>query len=265
MVEKEKYLYNSPIKGEQKKKLSFRLKPINWKHLSTDLQNIIASREEGGVALATEFGDSEMIGITQKKLTEANSNLQSQINTIFSEKATVTLSASSDTFIIGNAEFTLTASTDTDAENIVIKQGDEVLATGSGRDLEYVVTLSQDTAASISYTAEFTFAGDNKRTIDHTINFVKKMYVGSADNPMAIYADEYVQPARVSPQGTYNITVSEDGDKVFFILPYGITIHSATMNGFDFPLEYDLYFTDDYTIYGSVNGYDAGTLTIVIS
>lgn len=43
---------------------------VEWKNISEDVQNIIASMEKGGVALSGEFGGSEMIGINQKKLTE---------------------------------------------------------------------------------------------------------------------------------------------------------------------------------------------------
>ena len=52
---------------------------VDWKNLSGDVQNIIASREEGGVALSDDWGDSELIGITQKKLTEEHERLGSVI------------------------------------------------------------------------------------------------------------------------------------------------------------------------------------------
>lgn len=51
---------------------------IAWGKLSKNLQNIIASREEGGVALSSEFGDSELLGITQKKLTEEHQHQEEE-------------------------------------------------------------------------------------------------------------------------------------------------------------------------------------------
>lgn len=48
---------------------------VEWKKLSPDLQNIIASAGKHGVALSNEFGDSELIGISQKTLTEFKETL----------------------------------------------------------------------------------------------------------------------------------------------------------------------------------------------
>lgn len=56
---------------------------VEWKNISEDVQNTIASMEKGGVALSGEFGDSELIGINQKKLTEVigpEGTLQENIN-----------------------------------------------------------------------------------------------------------------------------------------------------------------------------------------
>lgn len=59
-------------------------KSVEVKNLDNDVLNLIASMEKGGVALSSEFGDSELIGINQKKLTEVigpEGTLQENINT----------------------------------------------------------------------------------------------------------------------------------------------------------------------------------------
>ena len=241
---------------------------VGWQKLNPDLQKIIASREEGGVALSNEFGDSELIGITQKKLTEAHEDLQAQIDTIISEKATVSLSASASTHIVGSSTFTLIASTNTNAESIVIKQGNNVIATGSGKTLTQTITVIQETAANIIYTAEFTFAGGNKRTVMTTVYFVDKVYVGSGAVYTDVISDSYAQSARRSPAGTYNVTVAENGQYVFFVIPATMSITKATLSGFDFPLDAPVNETIDgvsYKVYRSNNTNDAGTYQIVIS
>jgi hypothetical protein len=256
------------MKGEQKRKLSFRLKPIDWKHLSTNLQNIIASREEGGVALSKDWGNSELIGITQKKLSEAHDDLQNQIDAIVSDKATVSLSASTSTFIVGEGAFILTASTNTNAESIIIKQGSTVIATGSGKAISQRVALTQETAGNVSYTAEFTFAGGNTRSTTVTVYFVNKLYVGSGAVYTDVISDSYAQSARRSPAGTYNIIIEQNGQYVFFLIPSTMSITKATLSGFDFPLDAPVNVTIEdvaYKSYRSSNTNDAGTYQIVIS
>lgn len=243
-------------------------KQIGWQKLDDDLQNIIVSKEEGGVALSNEFGDSELIGITQKKLSEAHDDLQSQIDTIISDKATISLSASTSTFIVGERSFTLTASTNINAENIVIKQGDNLIATGSGKTIAQTITVTQATASSITYTAEFTFAGENKRSTTATVYFVNKLYVGSGAAYTDVIGDSYAQGARRSPAGTYNVTVVENAQYVFFVIPATMSISKATLSGFNFPLDAPVTKTIDdvsYKVYRSSNTNDAGTYQIVIS
>ena len=68
--------------------------------------------------------------------------------------------------------------------------------------------------------------------------------------------------------GTYNINVAQNGSYVWFNVPSSMTIHGATMSGFEFPLEAPTNVTINgvaYKSYRSSNTYNAGTLTIVIS
>lgn len=52
---------------------------VTWEKMSREMQTIIASRQEGGVALSNDWGDSELLGITQKKLTEAHVAMTNQM------------------------------------------------------------------------------------------------------------------------------------------------------------------------------------------
>lgn len=233
-----------------------------------EIYKAIASIVAGGVALKQSFGDSEEFGISQKVLTESRDNLQAQIDDIVSDKATVSLSASASTYIVGSSTFTLIASTNTNAESIVIKQGNNVIATGSGKTVAQTITVVQETAANIIYTAEFTFAGGNKRTAMTTVYFVDKVYVGSGAVYTDVVGDSYAQSARRSPAGTYNVTVAENGQYVFFVVPATMSITKATLSGFDFPLDTPVSVAVEdvaYKVYRSNNTNDAGTYQIVIS
>lgn len=199
--------------------------------------------------------------------------LQDQIDAIVSNKATISLSASATTFIVGERTFTLTASTDTSAESIIIKQGSNIIATGSGKTLVQEVRVEQTTAGNIEYTAEFTFAGGNKKPTDVTIYFVNEIYVGSGAVYTDVTTDSYAVSARRSPAGTYNVTVAQNGQYVFFIIPATMSITKATLNGFGFPLDAPVSVTVEsgtgesvaYKSYRSSNTNDAGTYQIVVS
>jgi len=199
---------------------------------------------------------------------ETSRNLQAQIDAIVSDKATVSLAASVNVFIVGERTFTLTASTNTNAENITIKQGSTVIKTGSGKTLAQSVTVNHATAGNIVYTAEFTFAGGNKRTATATVYFVNKVYVGSGAVYTDVTTDAHAVSARRSPAGTYNVTVEQNGQYVFFVVPATMSITKATLSGFDFPLDAPVTETIDgvsYKVYRSSNTNDAGTYQIVIS
>ena len=194
--------------------------------------------------------------------------LQDQIDAIVSDEAIVSLSASVTAFIVGERTFTLTASTNTNAESIVIKQGSNVIATGSGKTLIQEVSVEQATAGNIGYTAEFTFAGGNKRIANTTIYFVNKIYVGSGAVYTDVTTDAHGVSARRSPADTYSIIVEQNGQYVFFVIPATMSINKATLSGFDFPLESPISVTVEdvaYKSYRSSNTNDAGTYQIVIS
>ena len=194
--------------------------------------------------------------------------LQDQIDAIIADKSIVSLSASATTFIVGERMFTLTANTNTSAESIVIKQGSNVIATGSGKTLAREVRVGQTTSGSIDYTAEFTFVGGNKKTTNVTVYFVNKIYVGGGAVYTDVTIDSHAVSARRSPAGTYNVTVAQNGQYVFFVIPATMSITKATLSGFDFPLDAPVSVTVEsvaYKSYRSSNTNDAGTYQIVIS
>lgn len=233
-----------------------------------ELYKAVASVVAGGVALAQRFGTREDLGISQKILTESRDNLQSQIDAIVSDKATVSITASTSVHIVGERTFTLTASTNTNAENIVIKQGNSVIATGSGKTLATNIVITQSDAGNVVYTAEFTFAGGNTRTANVTVYFVNRIYVGSGAVYTDIVNESYAVSARRTPVDTYSVTVEQNGEYVFFVVPGTMSISKATLSGFEFLLETPESVTIEgieYKVYRSSNTNDAGSYSIVIS
>ena len=215
--------------------------------------------------MSNEWGSSTLIGVTQKKLSEAHQNLQSQINEIVSGGATVNLTATPSPVFVGiPSTISLTATTNKDATSIKIKKGTDEISIGSGSSLSGTDTITPVTAGNTTYTAEFTISG-LQRSATRSVVAVYPIRIGSG--PTYTEGTALIIP-KTSPAGTYNVTVDNNGDYVWFNIPSTMTIHGATMSGFDFPLEAPVEVTIGgvaYKSYRSSNTYDAGNLTIVIS
>lgn len=238
---------------------------LNWTHLDKDTQNIIASREEGGVALSGEFGESTLIGIHQKKLSETFENLQGQIDTIVGKGAIVNLSATpSMVFVEDSLSINLVATTDLEATEISIRDNDTIIAEGSGIRLTCYKNIEITQSGITSFYASFTINGITKTT-SATVTAVNKIYYGSG----TVYTDAaIVPPAKLTPEGIYNVQVIEGGQYIFFNIPTYMMLNGATMNGFEFPLDEPTTVTIDnteYKSYRSSNTVDAGTYEIIIS
>ena len=109
-----------------------------------------------------------------------------------------------------------------------------------------------------------------------TLQVVDPVYVGAGQAYTDIVLEENKQTIRTSAAGTYQVTMANDGDYVWFLIPRNFTVvKKATLSGFDFPLETPtvVYFGGTsaltggiaYSAYRSSNRYAAGTLTIVLS
>lgn len=239
---------------------------VSWEKIDANVKNIIAtSGGQHGIPLATEFGDSDMLGITQKTLTESRDNLQDQINAIVAGQTQISLSATPSPVFVGvESSISLTATTNTAATSIKIKKGSTELATGSGLTLSGSDTITPSEAGNTTYSAEFTIAGLQRATTKNVVAVYPILY-GAGDE----YTDAETQASvRTTPAGTYNVTVANDEDYVFFVVPRTMNINSAKMSGFDFPLQAPVNVEIkgvEYKYYQSSNTYDAGTLTIVLS
>ena len=201
-----------------------------------------------------------------KNQSEVNGDLQDQINEIVGSSATVNLAASPSLILVGNesVEIALSATASKSASSIIIGKGMQIIASGSGISLSGTNTITPTEAGDIQYGSQFIIAGVTK-TKSCIVTAVYPIRTGSG----AAYVDGTpLTTPKTNPAGTYNITVANDGDYVYFNVPATMTIHGATMSGFTFPLEEPQSVTIGgvaYKSYRSSNTYDAGTLTIVIS
>ena len=258
---------------------------VSWDKADDNLKNIITtSGGQHGIPLATEFGDSNMLGITQKTLSEAIGDvhkdggdfipLQQQIDQIVSGQATVSLTANKSAIFVGeDTQVSLTATSDTDATLIKIYKGDVHLATGSGRTCTATSREIPQSAGNISYRAEFTIAGLVKQAT-RAITAVYPIYYGA----LASYSSEgltKLNTPTTTVKGTYTIGLDTTPKKIYFKVPKsnvtGITKVELLSDGNYSPVNGSIDGTlgdENYNVWVSDDAYNveiAGNRTFVVN
>lgn len=288
--ENKKYLGESKIVGQPDKKLTIKIKdgaittdklagqavtpekvsPRVFNELvkptTDDLQHQINALDVAGLAVSNHFGDNEYIGVSQDTLTKAIQDIQESINNLHPGTIGVSLTANkSVVYKDATTNVTVTAAmvNNKNAETIILKEGSTVIEEG-----EDVSTLSHQIV--VSDTTSFTVdAVQNGLSYSQslTVSAAYPVYVGAGATYTSVVADASCkQTPRLTPKGTYTVTVGTAGHRVFFVVPSTMTINKATLSGFDFPLEMETATIEGvaYKVYKS-NTLEAGTLTIVIS
>lgn len=247
---------------------------VSMEKLDEELRTLVLSGGGSAVPLSGDWGDSEYIGMTQKKLSEAHADLQEQISTaqtglqeqidaLVAGKAEVGLVVSADVIAVGReTTVAVTASTDTEASSIVMKLGNTAIATGSGLSLTEDVALTPLNDRDYVFSAEVTIAGI-VRAARKVVTAMSPIRYGSGANYSSVILGGE-EALRLTPAGTYTVTVESNGDYVFFMVPQMMTINGAKMGGLDFPLDAAASAGEGFKYYKSSNSYDAGTLTIEI-
>lgn len=215
--------------------------------------------------IVQQFGDSEELTISQKVLTKKIDQLQDMIEHLHPGNIGVAVNVTPN-IVFENTGSSVVVSANmvnvAIANSITIRCNNEVYQEENVVNIEHEFTIQETT--TIQVTAEqdgFTYEATSR------VLAVNPIYVGASTSYENIYNnDNYKQTIRSTPAGTYSVVVSTNGDSVYFIIPYTMTINRATMSGFEFPLEAprtDLI--EGYKVYESSNTYDAGNLIIQIS
>jgi len=218
-----------------------------------------------GVTLYGEKGESDTHGMSQQAITREIDNLQRQINAINIRGLEMTVDVTPDTIYRGvNTPVAVTASLgNVVADKLTIRRGNETVAEDSETNLlSATIYLNEDT--------EFAATGEvYGLSVRKTVNVYSAYpcYVGSGETYRDVVTDERKLSPRISMKGTYDISVAEDGHKVFFCCPQGMDIVKAVMGGFEFPLAKSekIISSRVYNVYESRNTYAVGVLQILIS
>lgn len=196
------------------------------------------------VPLTSQLGDSETLAMSQKGVTDnlaridatfeeyeqTIAQMQSDIDSIIAGSASASLKADKTTVFKGVlTQVKLTASCIPDADEIIIKKGNNVVTTGSGGSLTADVYVDADA----TYTAEF-HVSNGTRMAEVKIKAVSPVFFGAG-----LQEEDVTNQAsiRASVAGTYSINVPNDNMYIFFIIPANMTaIKSAAEGPNTFPL-----------------------------
>lgn len=202
----------------------------------------------------------------------AEADLQRQIDEIVGGGATVGLTATPATVFVGvETVIILSATSSVNTTSITITGGSLAQPiTGSGKTLNGTDALTPAEPGTTAYSAAFVISGQS-RTATKNVTAVYPVYYGAGMQESDVLGVAACKAsARTTPAGTYNVTVADSAKYIYFFVPANMTqIHSAKMNGFDFPLETMADTTDAsgvaHKVYRTPYTQEVNTYQIVIS
>lgn len=216
--------------------------------------------------ITQEFGDSEELVISQRVITKKIDDLQDQINNLHPGVIGVGITANPNLIYddsYSNVTITAKMNDNSVADKIEIKIGDTIICSENNVSELVITQILNGTTTIKAYAVKSGFDYDASTKVTGT----KPYYIGSGTEYNDIVNDSYTQNIKESPAGTYNVTINNNNDYVWFVVPNSMTINKVTLSGFDFPIESPQIVQiegNTYKVYRSSNTYDAGIITIVI-
>ena len=192
-------------------------------------------------------------------------DMQDQIDAIIRGQSNITISMNPSVIYAGVA-----TTVQINASINTIETVSTFTLSRNGAQIAQSTSTSVAGTISVNETGNQTIVADAQIKSSHvtksaTLYVVYPIYYGGGD----AYTDATSKATpRTSPAGTYNVNVPANGKYIFFNVPASMNISKATVSGFDMPLNTPVNVTIDghnYKSYKSVNTYDAGTLTVVLS
>ena len=240
-----------------------------YENITQELYSMIASLQVGGIALSGKFGDRTDIGIHQKVLTKALGRLWKEIGIITGKTYMDYTLTVQPTQIWAEGTGTVTVIADcseaiSDFDNIKVYVNGVLKA--ESHDITKYKTTVEITEDSI-----IRVDGIIMGKIITKSQEVKKavpFFMGSGSTYTDVMVPENIKELIGTLEGDYNLTVKNDGDYMFIIIPvsHKDEFRRADMNGLGLKVEIPMASTtyDDYVVYKSLNTYKAGTYNIDI-
>lgn len=222
----------------------------------------------GGTALTNRFGNSDYIGISQKTLTDAFNRVWTKLSEITGEDNSGFSFVVNPPYYMGKGSYTVHVIATTENmsgvfETLELYVNDRrVLSREDVENLEYDLILSGTNVL----TCKATILGI-EYTQSRTITQYDQFWIGAGKK----YEDVMILQNAVSlhggESGNYDITFNQ-GDYLFVIVGTSVKdgFYRADMNGMEIPLNNEGTINDgSYTVFKSINSYNAGTYNIDIN
>ena len=230
--------------------------------LETQMQSFLATAS-GGEAFSNMYGNSEVMGVTQKALTETMNGLYELIfDALGIEVGDVKITISPDGFFSNEAAVVNIAATADYGLFDFVKvyfDGVKVLEETSIKTFSEDLTIGKTTTIKV----EAQVLG-KLYTYEKTVTMASDFFIGAGATYEDVYNPQYTRPYDGNPTGQYTIEVAE-GQRIIIILPTSDVskIEQIEMNDFNIPMDTTTF--GIYTAYTSLNTYKAGTYTIDIN
>ena len=236
-----------------------------------DIDNKINSFLEsiGGTAISTQFGNSDLVGISQRVITEAINKIWDKLDEMTGENhRAIRMAITPDFFTGDSCNITMTA---TATELVGIFEHIEFLINGQpfeGNSADVVNSFSCSTIITeeCDITCNATILG-RVYTVSQHVYKSDVLYFGTGST----YNDVLNQQHAIRVEdfnGDYNVEF-DNGDYLFVIIPveYSGAFVRADLNGMEIPMEQSTITVGDksYVVNKSINSYTAGTYNIDIN
>ncbi len=230
--------------------------------LENQMQSFLATAS-GGKAFSNMYGNSEVMGVTQKVLTETINGLYELIfDALGIEIGDVQITISPDGFFSNEATVVNIAATADYGLFDFVKvyfDGEKVLEETSIKTFSKDLTIGKTTTIKV----EAQVLG-KLYTYEKTVTMASDFFIGAGATYEDVYNPQYTRPYDGNPIGQYTIEVVE-GQRIIIILPTADVskIEQIEMNDFNIPMDTTTF--GIYTVYTSLNTYQAGTYIIDIN
>ena len=230
--------------------------------LENQMQSFLATAS-GGEAFSTMYGNSNVMGVTQKTLTETVNGLYQLIfDALGIEVGDVQISITPDAFFHNEAAVVnIAAVADYGLFDFVKVYFDGVKVI----EETSVVTFSEyrTIGGTTTIRVEAQVLG-KLYTYEKTVTMASDFFIGAGATYEDVYDPQYSRPYDGDPTGQYTVEV-EEGQRIVIILPTADVskIEQIEMNDFNIPMDTTTF--GIYTVYTSLNTYQAGTYTIDIN
>lgn len=230
--------------------------------LEAQMQSFLTTAS-GGEAFSNIYGNSEVMGVTQKTLTETLDGLYELIfDALGIEIGDVQISITPDTiFKNDKSVVNIAAIADYGIFDFVkvYFDGVKVSERTSVKDFFEELIVNKTTTIKVE-----TQVLGKLYTYEKTVTMTSDFFIGAGSTYKDVYNPQYSKPYNNNPTGQYKINVAE-GQRIIIILPTSDVskIEQIEMNDFNIPMDITTF--GIYTVYTSLNTYKAGTYTIDIN